>query len=96
MKVKLYKPFEHYKSPVWLYSDTHFEDSDCPLMDPEWPDPDEQVKMINSCVGRCDTLIILGDIGNPEYLKKSRGYKVLILGNHDMGITNYESYVDEI
>lgn len=96
MKVKLYKPFEHYKSPVWLYSDTHFEDSDCPLMDPEWPDPDEQVKMMNSCVGRCDTLIILGDIGNPEYLKKLRGYKVLILGNHDKGITNYEPYVDEI
>lgn len=96
MKVKLYKPFEHYKSPVWLYSDTHFEDSDCPLMDPEWPGPDEQVKSINSRVGRCDTLIILGDIGNPEYLKKLRGYKVLVLGNHDKGVSNYEPYVDEI
>ena len=37
-----------------------------------------------------DTIVILGDICDIEYVKKIRGYKVLIMGNHDAGRTNYE------
>ena len=96
MKVKLYPFFNHWTNPVWLYSDPHFEDEDCKLMDSNWPDPLMQVKMINSKVGRLDTIVILGDIGNPRYLKDIRGHKVLVLGNHDKGSSNYSAYVDEI
>lgn len=91
MKIKLYKPFEHWYhgGSIWVFSDLHFEDSDCKLMDPNWPTPEEQVKLINSKVGKKDTLIILGDVGNVEWVKKLKGYKVLVMGNHDKGASNY-------
>ena len=94
----LYKCFQHWSinGAVWLYSDTHFGDSDCKLMDPNWPEPDEQIKRINSKVGRKDTLILLGDVGNIEYAAKLRGYKVLICGNHDIGYSKYEDIFDEV
>ena len=94
----LYKCFQHWSAngAVWLYSDPHFGDSDCKLMDPNWPDPDEQVKRINAKVGRKDTLILLGDVGDIEYAAKLRGYKVLICGNHDMGHSKYEEIFDEV
>jgi calcineurin-like phosphoesterase family protein len=41
-------------------------------------------------VGKHDTIIFLGDIGNVEMIRKIRGYKVLIMGNHDKGASNYE------
>ena len=50
----------------------------------------EQIKNINSKVGKNDTIIFLGDIGNVECIKKIRGYKVLIMGNHDKGASNYK------
>lgn len=56
----------------------------------------EQIQRINSKVGSRDTLIILGDIGNPSDLRNLRGYKVIILGNHDKGVTVYEQYAHEI
>ena len=84
------------KQTVWIYSDPHFGDADLAAGTPGRPSADEQVAMINSCVGRKDTLIILGDIGDVEYAKKLRGYKVLIMGNHDAGRTNYEEAFDEI
>jgi calcineurin-like phosphoesterase family protein len=92
MKVKLYDPFNKWykrNGVIWLISDTHFGDSDCKLMDPNWPTPEEQVNIINSYVGKNDTVIHLGDVGNPEYIKKIKGYKVLITGNHDKGVSNY-------
>ena len=91
MRVKLYKPFEHWYhgGTIWLISDTHFEDQDCKLMNNHWPTPEEQVKLINN-VGKNDTLIHLGDVGNPEWISKLKGYKVLLLGNHDKGASNYE------
>lgn len=94
----LYKCFQHWSAngAVWLYSDPHFGDSDCKLMDPNWPNPDEQVKRINAKVGRKDTLILLGDVGDIEYAAKLRGYKVLICGNHDMGHSKYEEIFDEV
>lgn len=61
-------------------------------MDPNWPTPEEQVKLINSKVGKRDTLIILGDIGDVEYVKQLKGRKVLIMGNHDRGASNYQKY----
>ena len=91
MRVKLYKTFEHWYhgGTIWLISDTHFEDHDCVIMSDHWPTPDEYVKAINKHVGKNDTLIHLGDVGNPEWIKKIKGYKVLLLGNHDKGISNY-------
>ena len=57
----------------------------------------ERAKIINRRLHKNDTLIILGDIGNIEYLKLLKPcYKVLILGNHDAGRTVYEDYFDEI
>lgn len=48
-----------------------------------------QIKRINSKVGKNDTIIFLGDIGDLEYIKKIKGYKVLIMGNHEKGASNY-------
>ena len=92
MRVKLYKPFEHWYhgGAIWLISDTHFEDPDYKVMSNCWPTPEEQIKLINKFVGKNDTLIHLGDVGNPEWVSKLKGYKVLLLGNHDKGASNYE------
>jgi len=82
------------KQTVWIYSDPHFGDNDLALGVSGRPSADEQVKMINSCVGRKDTLIILGDVGDIEYVRQLRAeYKVLIMGNHDSGATNYKREV---
>lgn len=75
---------------VWIYSDPHFGDPDCKLMDNNWPSDEEQIRLINSKVGKKDTLIILGDCGDLAMCAKLRGYKVLVMGNHDAGRTNYE------
>lgn len=85
----LYSTFNHWSEngTVWLYSDPHFGDKDIPDRLPD----EEQIKSINSRVGKKDTLIILGDIGDIECVKKLRGYKVLITGNHDSGASNYKS-----
>ena len=91
LRDSLYKPFKHWaeKGAVWVYSDPHFNDYDCSLMDPDWPNPQTQTDLINSKVHKNDTLIILGDVGDPYYIQKLNGYKVLLLGNHDKGATNY-------
>jgi calcineurin-like phosphoesterase family protein len=95
----LYSTFQHWSKSgsVYIISDTHFEDSDCELMDPEWVTPQEQVDIINKIVRKTDTLIHLGDVGNPEWIKKIKAdYKVLIMGNHDVGASKYKEYFDEI
>lgn len=88
----LYKMFDHWhaEGTLWIYSDPHFDDMDLAAGLPNRPSAEEQVKMINSKVGKKDTIIFLGDIGNVEWIKKVRGYKILIMGNHDAGRTNYE------
>lgn len=98
MKIKLYRIFNdwQYEGVIWLFSDPHFNDEDCLLMDKNWISPDEQVKRINRKVGKKDTVVFLGDIGDVSYIKKIKGNKVLIKGNHDSGTTNYlrkENYV---
>lgn len=94
----LYKQFDKWSAngTVWLYSDPHFGDKELAAGIPNRPSPEEMVKLINSKVGRKDTLIILGDIGDIEYAKQLRGYKVLIAGNHDAGLSNYEDVFAEV
>ena len=75
---------------IWLYSDPHFGETEEETGLTHKPTDAEQVKRINSKVGRKDTIIFLGDIGDPSWLKGIRGYKVLITGNHDTGISNYQ------
>lgn len=88
----MYKIFDHWhkEGTLWIYSDPHFDDAELAAGVANRPSAEEQVKMINAKVGKKDTIIFLGDIGNVEWIKKIRGYKVLIMGNHDAGRTNYE------
>lgn len=86
----LYPIFQKWseKGNVWLISDTHFNDSDCLLMDIEWPQPEEFASNIAKLVHKNDTLIHLGDVGDPAYLKQTwkkgkKPYLVLVAGNHD-------------
>ena len=81
---------------VWLYSDPHFDDEDSKLMDPMWPDPDEQIQNLKACCHKPDTLVLLGDVGDPEYIEELKCYKVLLLGNHDKGKSHYTPYFDEV
>lgn len=84
------------KQTVWIVSDTHFGDKELRAGIPYRPSDDELVKIINSKVGKNDTLIHLGDVGDIEYVRKLRGYKVLICGNHDLGATNYKRIYKQI
>lgn len=94
----LYDCFKHWfhGGTVYFYSDPHFNDEEMKYLRHNYIGDEEQIKRINSKIGKCDTLVILGDVGEKEWLKKIRGYKVLILGNHDSGATTYAGYVDEI
>ncbi len=93
----LYPPFRCWseKGTIWIYSDTHFADTDLPLAFGRPADSDH-IKKLNSFVGKNDTLILLGDVGDPAVAAKLKGYKVLLTGNHDKGITNYETVFDEV
>lgn len=95
---QLYDKFKPWSAAgtVYLYSDPHFGDEELAAGLPNRPSADEQVAMINAKVGRKDTLIILGDVGDVEYAKKLRGYKVLIMGNHDRGASVYKEVFDEV
>ena len=88
--------FNNNKGGIWFYSDPHFGDQEMMWLRKDYIGDDEQVARINKKVGKHDTLIILGDIGNPEYLKKIHAHIVLILGNHDAGATTYKDYADEV
>lgn len=95
----LYNPFKKWAAfgSVYIYSDTHFDDADCKLMDVNWPTPDEQINIINSIVRKNDTFVLLGDVGNPSYIKKIKANtKILITGNHDMGPSKYKDFFDEV
>lgn len=94
----LYDCFAHWYhgGSIYFYSDPHFADEEMKYIRKGYIGDEEQIARIRSKVGKNDTLIILGDVGNKEWLKKIRGYKVLVLGNHDTGATTYEDYVDEV
>lgn len=94
----LYDKFKEWsaKGSIYIISDLHFDDIDCKLMDKNWITPEEHIRILSSYAHKNDTLIILGDIGNPIYLSKIKSRKILIKGNHDLGSTNYKDYFDEI
>lgn len=87
--------WENYQT-VWVISDTHFGDEELAAGMPDRLYKEHLVKLINSKVGRKDVLIHLGDVGDIEFAKQLRGYKVLVMGNHDAGRTNYEGVFNEI
>ena len=94
----LYDIFAHWhaQGTVWLYSDPHFGDKELAAGVAHRPADEEQIRLINSKVGKKDTLIILGDVGDIECAKKLKGYKILIAGNHDAGLTNYKDAFNEV
>ena len=83
------------RGSVWVISDTHFDDPDRDFIGYKISEA-EQVDILKKCVVKNDTLIHLGDVGNPEYMNDIRGYKVLILGNHDFTASKFKPYFDEI
>lgn len=82
----LYPQFQRWSATgsIYIISDTHFDDADCKLMDANWITPEKHMANISQVVTKSDTLIHLGDVGNPEYLDPLKCYKVLITGNHDI------------
>ena len=92
----LYPPFQHWgaSGTTWILSDTHFNDPDLIHVYADRPSAEEQVKRINAKCGRADTLIILGDVGDISYVRQLRAkYKVLVMGNHDSGASNYQRHI---
>ena len=94
----LYDIFAHWHTTgtVWLISDTHFDDEELAAGVSNRPSTEEYIILINSKVGKRDTVIHLGDVGNLEAIKKIKGYKILIMGNHDSGKSNYLEVFDEV
>lgn len=93
----IYDSFQHWgekHQTVWIYSDPHFNDDELAGGIKGRPSAEEQVKRINAKCGRRDALICLGDVGDIEYVRQLRAeYKILIMGNHDAGSTNYKRQV---
>lgn len=86
MILTLYEPFRHWSDggSVYILSDLHFDDEDCRLMNPGWVTPEKQIAIINKTVGKGDTFICLGDVGNAKYIPMIKARKkVLLIGNHD-------------
>ena len=84
--------WEKYQS-VWLISDTHFDDEELYIGTKHVirANSENYVKLINSKVGKNDLLICLGDVGNIEPIAKIRAaHKILVMGNHDVGASNYK------
>lgn len=88
----LYDSFKHWfhNGQVYFYSDPHFGDEEMKYIRKNYIGDEEQIKRINSKIGKNDTIVILGDVGDVEWVKKIRGYKVLVQGNHDVGATKYQ------
>ena len=105
----LYDCFKYWSKAgsVYIYSDTHFSDAEhfkllkannhVPEGINTVEELDElQIKNINAVCHKCDTLILLGDVGNVELVKRLKaGCKVLITGNHDHGKEYYKPYFSE-
>ena len=80
MIATLYEPFRHWSEggSVYILSDTHFDDIDCKLMDPNWITPEKQLEIINSVVGKGDTFVCLGDVGSPKYIPMIKAWKRIL------------------
>lgn len=94
----LYKCFSHWGKDggTWIISDTHFGEDDLKNAYPNRPDDETLLKIINQKVGKTGTLIHIGDVGDIEFAKKLKGYKILICGNHDKGPEYYEGVFNEV
>ena len=84
------------KGSIFIISDTHFDDEDCLIMDKNWIPPEEHLEKIKKYAHKNDTLIHLGDVGNPKWMKQIKSHKVLIMGNHDEAVSRYRDFFDEI
>ena len=93
----IYDSFQHWgekHQTIWIYSDPHFNDDELAGGIKGRPSAEEQVKRINAKCGRRDCLVVLGDVGDIDYVRQLRAeYKVLIMGNHDAGASNYKRQV---
>jgi len=92
MYKSLYDSFAHWfdRGQVYFYSDPHFSDEEMKYLRKDYIGDDEQVRRINSKIGKYDTIVILGDIGNTDWVRLIRGRKILVMGNHDSGASNYK------
>lgn len=93
----LYPQFQRWseKGSVWIISDTHFDDADCKLMNKDWIPASKQKQILEEKCHRGDTLIHLGDVGEPTYLDGLKCHKVLLSGNHDV-LSKVASHFDEV
>lgn len=96
----IYDSFQHWgekHQTVWIYSDPHFNDDELAGGIKGRPSAEEQVKRINAKCGRRDCLIVLGDVGDVDYVRQLRAeYKILVMGNHDAGATRYKRHRDTV
>lgn len=93
MQINLYPCFENWKkyNNIYIISDTHFADEEMQYIRANYIGDEEQLKKINAKVTKNDCFVCLGDIGDTSYIQKIRaGYKVLIMGNHEKGASNYK------
>lgn len=100
---QLYEPFRHWSDTgsVFIISDTHFNDDDCALMDPDWIAPEEHADILRKAIHKNDTVIHLGDIGDLSvwdaiWKPGKRPHEVLITGNHDVGVEELRKHFDEV
>ena len=93
----LYDKFKPWSATgsVYIISDTHFDDTDCKYMNPNWITPQEHIAILKKVIHKTDTLIHLGDVGDASYLDKLKCYKVLLTGNHDV-LSKVVSHFDEV
>lgn len=101
----LYEVFKKWceKGRVYIYSDPHFTYEDMDEEEKklvkkfEYADNETQIKNINKYVTKQDTIVILGDIGCIEEVKKIRaGYKVVVMGNHCSSSEKLKQVFDEV
>ena len=93
----LYPVFREWskRGSVYVISDTHLFDSDRKFMGYDITE-EEQIEILKKRCHKSDTLIHLGDVGDPALFKQIKAHKVLIMGNHDEAASRFEDYFDEI
>ena len=93
----LYPVFQKWseKGSVYIISDSHLFDNDRVFMGYEISE-EEQIDILKKRCHKNDTLIHLGDVGDPQMFSEVKAYKVLIMGNHDATVTKFQNIFDEI
>lgn len=93
----LYPVFQRWSKTgsVYIIGDTHLYDADRVYMK-YLISEEEQINRLKSICHKPDTLICLGDVGDPKLFAKIKSYKVLVMGNHDETASRFEPYFDEI